>query len=284
MKDLWTVARVEIVLSLCRRVMWLVAGLMILLGWVAAHEVSAIPIDQWDSLGGTGVFVTLLLALTTGDQITRDRACRVDGVSKTPPVSPLAYVGGKYVAALVVLLGVSGLWLATALVVDHLAVAIYPPVGPGHYLAIWLWFVPVPVLFGAALGLAGITLAHRHRLLVPIAVVLIWGAPFFVAAPAHGEVISDLLDVTLLRSSSFSLVSPSIIGEQAPPNTDLLIGPHLHVTLPPNAGGPAAEMAMNYLPPVPAVCVWNRMLFLCLSLLLMCLTVWRAGKPRRASV
>lgn len=170
MHGLWTVLRLELRLLLRGRGIW-IAGLMALFfGVYEASMLREAAYDAWEQLTVATFFVTLTLTLTTGDQVIRDRDRRVDDVLLSTPIASQSYVWGKYLAALVVLLGLSAWMLPAAIVMDHfdtwrnpplvLGHSIYPSLGPWPYISAWLWLAIVPVIFGTALALAGVTLTR----------------------------------------------------------------------------------------------------------------------------
>jgi hypothetical protein len=190
-----SVFRLELTLLARGRSWWLVAPVAAALSAWMATEVRQSPPYAWSTIGANALFLTLLLVLPTGDQVARDRDSRLDGVLLSTPVPTGAYVAGKYLAALAVLVGLAGVGLGAALLMDRfgamgrpsgllgfLGATAYPPLGPVPYLLGWGWLVLPPLLFGAALTLAAITLARGQRVAAGILVLMLWLLPAFSAS------------------------------------------------------------------------------------------------------
>ncbi len=281
-RGLWSVTRLQATLILRGRATWLAGGLMVMLGLYAATWLRQAPWTEWGQINSTALWLTLLLTFGTGDAVARDRERRLDGVLLSTPVSTATYVVGKYLGALIVMCGLAALGLLTAILTDafvpwHAASpwqsgvlifgnAFYPSLGARPYLIGWLWLMTTPLLFGAALMLAAITLARGQHLLACVVALLIWAASTF------SDAVPSLLDVTAFRLSSRynleALSSVNIVGYTAPSAA---------------LQRRVAHLAAQAMPPhLPAVFYWNRLLFVSLSLALVGLTIWLVSRRRRA--
>ncbi|MBO0783443.1 MAG: ABC-2 transporter permease [Ktedonobacteraceae bacterium] len=186
MKNFWTVFRFELLLSWRGPVGWLITPVMALLGIGISIMVNQVSDNWWSDLCLFLGMLTLLLALTTGNQIHRDSERRLDGIVLSTPLATSLYVLGKYLAGLFSLL-VYGtvVWLTFIITSFLLRGNEYytPPIGVSVYIQAWLMLVLVPLLFAASLTLLGITLARGQRALVSILVALIWLVPVLILVP-----------------------------------------------------------------------------------------------------
>lgn len=248
---------------------------MIIGGLYAATWARAQPWNAWAQLGSTALWVTLLLAFATGDQITHDRTLRIDTVLLSTPVTTGAYVWGKYLAALVLLFGLALISLLTAVLVDgvsgwhsshpfeagvlFLGDAYFPSLGPRPYVAAWALLMTTPIIFGAALVLFTITLARGLRLLANILVLLFW------VVPAFNRTWPDLFDVTAWRMVThvnLGLLESNFRQGQA-------------------SNERVVQLAVQQLPPqLPIIFLENRLLFLGISIILVFLTTALVGYRR----
>jgi hypothetical protein len=204
MRGLWTVIRLELKLNRRGKAIWIIGLFMAILGINAASGIRAMPNAAWTNFGISEAFlITLILTLSTGDQINRDRERRLDGVILSTPISTAIYVWGKYLAALAMLLGLSSIYLIVAILVDQfdnwhtppavlafVSPSMFPPLGPWPYVVIWGLLVIAPIIFGAALVFAGITITRGQRIIAYIGVLIIWLSSIFF------ENMPDLLDIT----------------------------------------------------------------------------------------
>jgi ABC-type Na+ efflux pump permease subunit len=179
---------------------WFLAAFVVASGvyfFLQADLSHAHATNFWSNMGFAYLFLTFGLVFTTGDQIQRDRACRVDGVLLSAPISTPAYIGGKYLASCLLILGLAALNLVITIAGDALApISGGPSIGPGPYVATWLVLALVPLLFGAALTLLTTTLTHS-RVVTGLLLFLLWLGPLFIAATAGRSVaLVDVLTVT----------------------------------------------------------------------------------------
>lgn len=288
---LWAVARVEAVLLLRGRGLWLTGFIMAALGALAGSMARQTPWAAWGHIGFTATASTLLLAFASGDQIRRDRAQRLDGVLLSTPAPTAAYVVGKYLAALAALLGLAGIGLAAALLTDRfdawgappafLGRADFPPLGAGPYLAGWGLLVVVPLAFGAALALAATTLLPGARTAAAFGILALWLLPLFVAGwPA-------LLDVTgvgagPLRRLGIDREVARLASEEVRRAGLLAPGEEQTGRLPAAVKAHLAGLARAAVPPrYPAGFWWNRAFFLGASAALVALTTYGVGQRRQ---
>jgi hypothetical protein len=243
--------------------------------------------DAWEQLTVATFFVTLILTLATGDQITRDRDRRVTDVLLSTQMATKAYVWGKYLAILTVSLGVATLMLPGALLMDHigwrnppvvLGHSLYPSLGPWPYLSAWLWLTVVPVIFGVALSLACITLTHGQRVISSLVAIVLWFGPALFASSYSGGPLS-LLDIAgwSLYGSVIDALSASL-----PPSLHevFLSG----ATPTPAIAAQMVQFMTAHLPPVlPGIFVWNRIFFVALAGLLLLLTALYMRAQRRGA-
>jgi ABC-type Na+ efflux pump permease subunit len=200
MSNLWLVTAMEFRLQL-RRARWFLAafaafsGVYFLLQAYASHTYAA---NFWSNMGLAYLFLTFGLVFTTGDQIQRDRECRVDGVILSTPISTATYVGGKYLASCLLVLSFALLNLLCTIAGDAL-----PPVsggaviGPWPYVATWCVLALLPLLFGAAFTLLITTLTRGRRVVTGLLLFLLWLGPFLIAATTgRSFALVDVLTVT----------------------------------------------------------------------------------------
>ncbi len=283
MPGLWAVFRIELTLLLRGRGMWLAAPATAFFGIWEASSVREAPFVAWSQFTVAALFVTLILTLSTGGQITRDRDRRINDVLLSTPVATPAYVWGKYLAALSVSLGVAVLMLVGALGMDRFDIwtdppavlghSHYPSLGPWPYVTAWLWLVVAPVLFGAALALATVTLTNGQRVVSSMLAVFLWLGPGMLGGALSGDWTS-LLDI-----SGLSLYS--VIGT-APLPGSLQQWYLTGANPPPDVAAQVVQIVVSHLPPnFPAVFYWNRALFLSLAIVLV--TVARVARQRRGA-
>jgi hypothetical protein len=303
LRPLWVVLRMELRLFLHGRGIWAAALILFIVGLNLPPSVRNSPFSAWGRLASATIFPTLLLALVTGDQIVRDRGQRVDAVLLSTAVPTWAYAWGKYLAALLGLLATSTTFTIAAVLMDRLPRAHstvpflgtmeFPPLGAWPYIAGWIWLIVTPVIFGTALALAATTLGGR----IPAAVLILvlW------LLPATGTGAYWLVDVStqqLTAQHHLNTLDQAAIAREAIHNlpADACSGPHSYIPVPTCFGLYSARdghyisvpeqrlmaiIARHLPPPFPPAFYWNRALFLGLAPLLLCLSVWLAGRQRR---
>lgn len=287
MQDLRAVLRLEFLLLRRGRGLPIAAALAALAGVWEASAIREQPWGVWSTLTFGGALVTLILILSTGDQVSRDRTRRLDGVLLSTPVATAAYVWGKYLAALATLLGLAAVNLVGALLMDRfdpwldpppllqLGHAHFPPLGFRADADIWALLTVTPVVFGAAWMLMGTTLRRGGRIAASTGALALW------LLPAFGAGWPRLLDVSGGRFYGLfdSASGPaSKLATATMQNTS-----HAPwVTWSPRAAARVIAAVQAALPPaLPPVFVWNRALFLCAAVLLVVLTTRSVGRRRR---
>lgn len=283
MRGLWAVFRLELRLLLRGWGIWIAGMMAVFFGVWEASMAREFPFGAWSQFTVAALFVTLILTLTTGNQVMRDRDRHIAGVLLSTPVTVQAYVWGKYLAALVVLLGLAALLLPGALLMDHFTIlrdppavlghSHYPSLGPWPYVSAWLLLVVVPIVFGAALALACVTFTNGQRIVSSMVAIFLWMGPAMLSSAFSGGLATllDVVGMTLYGSIANIPLPPSL-------ETYFLSGE----TPPPALGAEAVRIVTVHLPPeLPAIFVWSRALFVVLAILLVSLTVLRVRTQRR---
>jgi ABC-type Na+ efflux pump permease subunit len=277
MREIGVVARLELKLLLRGRGIWIAVLMLAALGVWSASGIREQPSNSWTEITYAGMLCTLLLTLSTGNAVQRDTDRRVGDILLSTPVSSAAYVFGKYLVAVVVLLGLSLVDVVASILADRfdgwrdppaiLGHSHYPGIGPAPYLDAWVWLIVTPVIFGGALALAAITLTRGQRVLAYTAIVLIWFVPAYISYTGWPL----LLDLTGARLV-YVLPMPGSLEA-----FDLSNGPRT-----PAVQQRIMELVRGDLPPaMPAPFVWSRVLFLALAILLVALTIWIVARRRR---
>lgn len=291
MYNFWIVMKLEFRLIWRNWVTWLIVLVMLAIGALCASSNRNSPWTSWAHLGTTGVFISLILAFCTGNQINRDREQRLAGIVLSTPVATPGYVFGKYIAGLASLLLLAGSGLLSALLMDRFynvqhaflifAPAFYPPLGVQPYLIGWAWLTLPAITFGATFMLACITLTRGQRAIAFIASLLIWILPLFLT-----QSIPQLLDISAaVFFPQYSLAPASHVTGTTPLRQFLIQHPALFLNGPPPAN--LIQQAMHFslaeIPPssTPAMFLWNRLFFLGLSLILLVLTIYGTHVMRR---
>lgn len=268
MKHFWTVLQMELLLFRRRRMSWFLAIFVVF--WGFALVIGAIRFtayNAWFHFGISYLVLTLLLTLLTGNQIQRDREQRLDSVVWSTPVATVAYVGGKYLASLLLVISFAMLNLLTSVIADlFLPVTnAYPPLGSWPYLLSWSWLVLPTLVFGATLTLCSTTLS-RQRIVSTIIAVLLWLLPVL-----SGGALPGVLSIT---GSFLDAMDPAkalglTFGSRSAPSANLAQQVvHLVQVFVPQA----------HLTPIFLV---NRLLFLSLAVLLLIATMWGFRQQRQ---
>lgn len=187
MKSIWTIMDLEFTLFRRGWAIWVVALAMVCLGVWNASKVRYYPLAVWLQFSITALFMTLILVFVTGNQIQQDCEHRIDGVILSTPISTSIYVLGKFLASLLMMLGLASLELVASIFVDLLpgwphppallGESLFPSLGIWPYIIGWCYLVITPILFGAALMLFGITLTRGKRIISYMVVLAIWLIP-----------------------------------------------------------------------------------------------------------
>src|SRR5215472_3033003 len=102
MKYLWLVITMELRLHLRGKIGWLLAAFMAVSSVYVlfqAYLSHSYPRNFWPNMALVYALLTFVLVFATGDQIQRDRDCRLDGVILSTPIATATYVSGKYLAS-----------------------------------------------------------------------------------------------------------------------------------------------------------------------------------------
>jgi ABC-type transport system involved in multi-copper enzyme maturation permease subunit len=123
------------------------------------------------------VVLALLLPFVTADGVTRDLQRRTHELLMTTALPTWAYVWGRYLAGLVMSLGLALLLLASILGMGwllHLTVTDYPAPEIGSVLLLWVGMVVSAVVLVSSFGFALSTLLPRLSTLVKVVIMVAW--------------------------------------------------------------------------------------------------------------
>jgi len=123
------------------------------------------------------VVLALLLPFVTADGVTRDLNRRTHELLMTTALPIWAYVWGRYLAGLVISLGLALLLLASLLGMGwllHLTVADYPAPEIGTVLLLWVGMVVSATILVSSFGFALSTLLPRLSTLVKALIMVAW--------------------------------------------------------------------------------------------------------------
>jgi ABC-type transport system involved in multi-copper enzyme maturation permease subunit len=123
------------------------------------------------------VVLVLLLPFVTADGVTRDLSRRTHELLMTTALPSWAYVWGRYLAGLVMSLGLALLLLASILGMGgllHLTVADYPLPQISAVLLLWVGMVVSATVLVSSFGFALGTLLPRRTTLVKIVILVGW--------------------------------------------------------------------------------------------------------------
>jgi ABC-type transport system involved in multi-copper enzyme maturation permease subunit len=173
------------------------------------------------------VVLVLLLPFITADGVTRDVNRRTHELLMTTALPTWAYVWGRYLAGLVMSLGLALLLLASLLGIGgllHLTVADYPLPQIGAVLLLWVGMVLPATVLVSSFGFALSTLFPRLSTLVKVVILVAWivgalviplGLGNTTPAPTwyvNWDPTSGITALGLLPSYSLAL-GPSITNE-----------------------------------------------------------------------
>jgi hypothetical protein len=281
MNSLWIVMRLELKLLFRGRVIWVIACAMALLGIWEATGIRQIPwgiLQSWVIV--SGFLVSLILIFATGEWAHRDQESHVDKIIWSTPVSTGTYVWGKYLSMLAAALGFTLVYLLAAMLADQFfnlpfqlpvfGQVAYPPLGPEAYLIFWTWFVLVPIVFGVALAFAVTIITRGQRIIAYVLVLLLWFASIAGALPGILDISTNGLIGNAQGSHTFAVFQ---LASQAGPHPSQTVTKRvmdlIHADIPP-----------TFLP-------WsffeNRVLFFCLAILLIWLTVGMVSHSRKTA-
>jgi ABC-type transport system involved in multi-copper enzyme maturation permease subunit len=123
------------------------------------------------------VVLVLLLPFITADGVTRDLSRRTHELLMTTALPSWAYVWGRYLAGLVMSLGLALLLLASILgmgLLLHLTVTDYPAPEIGTVLLLWVGMVVSATILVSSFGFALSTLLPRLSTLVKVVIMVAW--------------------------------------------------------------------------------------------------------------
>jgi ABC-type transport system involved in multi-copper enzyme maturation permease subunit len=123
------------------------------------------------------VVLVLLLPFVTADGVTRDLNRRTHELLMTTALPTWTYVWGRYLAGLVMSLGLALLLLASILGMGwllHLTVTDYPAPEIGTVLLLWVGMVVSAVVLVSSFGFALSTLLPRLSTLVKVVILVAW--------------------------------------------------------------------------------------------------------------
>jgi len=281
MWSVWHVMRIELVLLWRGRGLPIAALAVALVGLWEASRIREMPWAAWSTLPEAAGFLSLVLVVTSGNQISRDHTTRLDGVVLSTPVSTASYVCGKYLAALLVLVGLATANLVAAVLMDRfdpwrdppaiLGHLDFPPLGPSPYVGAMILLMIVPIVFGAALALTVTTAAHGARTVASIAALVLWLVPAVVNNwPPLLEVTGGRFYTSADDGSPFKLAM-----------TTYSFGAN-GISWSPAAAARVIGAVQTHLPPsLPPIFVWNRALFIGLGIALLAATVGVVMRQRQ---
>jgi ABC-type transport system involved in multi-copper enzyme maturation permease subunit len=123
------------------------------------------------------VVLALLLPFVTADGVTRDLNRRTHELLMTTALPTWAYIWGRYLASLVISLGLALLLLASILGMGgflHLTVTDYPAPEIGAVLLLWIGMVVSATILVSSFGFAFSTLLPRLSTLVKVVIMVAW--------------------------------------------------------------------------------------------------------------
>jgi ABC-type transport system involved in multi-copper enzyme maturation permease subunit len=123
------------------------------------------------------IILALLLPFVTVDGVTRDLQRRTHELLMTTALPTWAYVWGRYLAGLVMSLGLALLLLASVLGMGgllHLTVADYPAPQPGAVLLLWVGMVVSATILVSSVGFALGALLPSLSTLVKAVIMVTW--------------------------------------------------------------------------------------------------------------
>ena len=135
------------------------------------------------------VVLALLLPFVTADGVTRELNRRTHELLMTTALPTWAYVWGRYLAGLVISLGLALLLLASILGMGgflHLTVADYPLPQIGTVLLLWVGMVVSATILVSSFGFALSTLLPRLSTLVKVVIMVAWIVGGLVIPLARG--------------------------------------------------------------------------------------------------
>jgi hypothetical protein len=230
-QTLWIVMRQEFLLLARDWVIWVIGGIIALLGIMEALGARAYPLSIWDNVLVNTFLVTLLLTIASGEQAHMEHEFQVERLIWSTPVGTTTYLCGKYLCGLSISLGFILLHLLLAMLVDQfyptipalsgILGAAYPGLGAEAYLIWSVWYILAPTLFGTALAFAVTTITRGQRIISHVLAVILWLSAYLGGLPIWLDVIG----------SSFFTSDTRMPGLNAAMMLLASLGPHPHPTL-----------------------------------------------------
>ncbi|MGH7553863.1 MAG: ABC transporter permease, partial [Longimicrobiales bacterium] len=227
---------------------WIYAAILFGIAFLTIHaqteDIGPVHVNSPDSLAvyavSIGMFGILITAALFADASVRDIQASMDPLLFTSPLRKVEYLGGRFLAALVinavVVLAIP-LGLATATLMPYLDPASFGPLRPLALLQPWLFFLlPNLVLTGAILFMVGVL----ARQVIPV----------YLAAV--GVVLSFLVAVQSLSELDIPVLA--VLGD-----------PMGMLTLMPMVEYSTAAERNTRLVGLPATLLWNRLVWLAVA-------------------
>jgi hypothetical protein len=264
-------------------VIWVIGGIIVLLGIMEALGARAYPLSIWNSVLTNTFLVTLLLTLASGEQAYMDHECQVEYLIWSTPVGTMAYLCGKYLCCLGISLGFILLHFMLAILADQFYPALpglpgmlgaaYPGLGAEAYLIWSVWYILAPTLFGTALAFAVTTIARGQRIVSHVLAVILWLSAYFGGLPVWLDMVGR----------SFFTANTRMPGLNAAIMLLASLGLHPH----PTSGQRRQMISLIRLDLPPTFLPWSfaqsRFLLVGIGIVLLCLTVLLA-RYRRTNV
>jgi|GEM_PF-3563458 len=198
-QTLWIVMRQEFLLLARGWAIWVIGGIIALLGIIEALAVRAYPLSVWNNVLVNTFLVALLLTIVSGEQAYVDHEFGVERLIWSTPVGTITYFCGKYLSSLCVALGFILLHLLLAILVDKFYPAVpamptlpllhsilgasYPGLGAQAYLIWSVWYILAPTLFGTALAFAVTNITRGQRIISHILATILWLTAYLGGLP-----------------------------------------------------------------------------------------------------
>ncbi len=139
---------------------------------------------------GTLMLLGMLLPFVNADGVTRDQHRHTHELFMATALPTWAYVWGRYLAGLVLSLGLAGLVLTSILGMGwllHLTITDYPLPEIGNLMVIWIGMIASATIVVSSLSFALGTLLPRLTTLVKIVILMVW----FVGSEIISIVLGD---------------------------------------------------------------------------------------------
>jgi len=257
---------------------WVIGGIIALLGIIEALAVRAYPLSVWNNVLVNTFLVALLLTIVSGEQAYVDHEFGVERLIWSTPVGTITYFCGKYLSSLCVALGFILLHLLLAILVDKFYPAVpamptlpllhsilgasYPGLGAQAYLIWSVWYILAPTLFGTALAFAVTNITRGQRIISHILATILWLTAYLGGLPVWLDTVGG----------SFFTSNTRLPGLAAASRLFASLGPFPHPT--PAQRGQIVALVRLDLPPtfLPWSFVQSRLLLVGIGIVLLSLT------------